>query len=86
MCVSIGCCLLACRYYFRVQLLYLPPLPHSVGNGSWVREGVTTVNSTTDCGQSVTTVQCASTHLTSFAVLVDVAGGLRVRARITLTT
>ena len=57
------------------------PSSLSVGNGSWVREGVTTVNSTTNCGQSVTTVQCASTHLTSFAVLVDVAGGLRVRTR-----
>ena len=27
---------------------------------------------------SVTTVRCSSTHLTSFAVLVDVAGGLQV--------
>ncbi len=49
-----------------------------VGNGSWVSEGVRTVESTTNCGERVTTVQCASTHLTSFAVLVDVAGGLRV--------
>ena len=27
---------------------------------------------------NVTSVQCLSTHLTSFAVLVDVAGGLQV--------
>ena len=29
-------------------------------------------------GDSITSVQCTSTHLTSFAVLVDVAGGLKV--------
>ena len=55
-----------------------------VGNGSWVSEGVHTVESTTDCGEQVTTVQCTSTHLTSFAVLVDVAGGLKVSVKINL--
>ena len=48
----------------------------SVGNGSWVVSGVTTNRQTTS-GNS-TNVQCTSTHLTSFAVLVDVAGGLEV--------
>ena len=49
---------------------------YSVGKGGWVNNGVRTVsNSSTG---ALTRVQCASTHLTSFAVLVDVAGGLRV--------
>ena len=51
---------------------------HSVGSGSWVTEGVRTTNST--MVGNVTSVRCLSTHLTSFAVLVDVAGGLQVCA------
>lgn len=38
----------------------------TISNGSFGSDGVTT------------TVRCSSTHLTSFAVLVDVAGGLTV--------
>ena len=49
---------------------------HSVGSGSWVTDGIRTTNST--MVGNVTSVQCQSTHLTSFAVLVDVAGGLQV--------
>ena len=54
------------------------PLLHysSIGNGSWVIAGVTTTDVTTSGNQ--TAIQCTSTHLTSFAVLVDVAGGLAV--------
>ena len=44
-------------------------------------DGVTTNDSTQNGGTSVTTVQCSSTHLTSFAVLVDVAGGLQVMSK-----
>ena len=49
---------------------------HRVGSGSWVTDGIRTTNST--MVGNVTSVQCLSTHLTSFAVLVDVAGGLQV--------
>ena len=48
----------------------------SVGSGSWVMSGVTTHNYSSE--ENHTTVQCSSTHLTSFAVLVDVAGVLVV--------
>ena len=49
---------------------------HSIGHGSWVTDDIRTNNSMTV--GNVTSVQCLSTHLTSFAVLVDVAGGLQV--------
>ena len=49
----------------------------SIGDGSWEISGVTT-NSLSTSG-NYTTLQCSSTHLTSFAVLVDVAGGLEVK-------
>ena len=49
---------------------------HSVGSGSWVTDGITTTDNMTF--GYITSVQCQSTHLTSFAVLVDVAGGLQV--------
>ena len=66
---------------------------HSVGSGSWVTDEITTTDNmtvgnitsvdeitTTDnmTVGNITSVQCQSTHLTSFAVLVDVAGGLQV--------
>ena len=43
-----------------------------VGNGSWAFDGLEIVSSTTEDG--MTTVNCTSTHLSSFAVLVDVSG------------
>ena len=49
---------------------------HSVGSGSWVADGISTTDNMTV--GNVTSVYCQSTHLTSFAVLVDVAGGLQV--------
>ena len=52
-----------------------------IGNGSWVIAGVTTTDVTTSA--NLTSVQCVSTHLTSFAVLVDVAGGLQVLTKLT---
>ena len=42
----------------------------------WNSEGIKVVNVMTKDG--VTTVQCSSTHLASFAVLVGVGGGLEV--------
>ena len=50
----------------------------SIGSGSWVTDGIRTTDNMTV--GNVTSVQCQSTHLTSFAVLVDVAGGLQVCA------
>ena len=52
----------------------------SIGNGSWVTAGVRTndIKTQNTKNGNITTVQCTSTHLTSFAVLVDVAGGLEV--------
>ena len=54
----------------------------SIGNGSWITDGVVTKNFITRKTErgKVTTVQCSANHLTSFAVLVDVAGGLEVLA------
>ena len=49
---------------------------HRVGSGGWSSEGIQVISSVT--GDNVTTVVFNSTHLTSFAVLVDVAGGLEV--------
>ena len=46
----------------------------SIGDGSWAFDGIEMVSSTTEDG--MTTVNCTSTHLTSFAVLVDVSGVL----------
>ncbi len=48
----------------------------SVGNGGWVSLGVRTTNVTRE--GNTTSVQCEATHLTSFAVLVDVSGGQQV--------
>ena len=52
-------------------------LHYSLGNGSWKNVGVTTDDVTTT--ENITNVQCSSKHLTSFAVLVDVSGGLKVK-------
>ena len=49
---------------------------HRVGTGGWSSEGIQVISNITK--GNVTTVLCNSTHLTSFAVLVDVAGGLEV--------
>ena len=61
----------------------------SIGNGSWVTAGIMTddniVIQSTKNGTS-TTITCRSTHLTSFAVLVDVAGGLKVKHSYSLVT
>jgi len=43
-----------------------------IGSGGWSTEGVTTVRVAQEGNNTV--VQCNSTHLTSFAVLVNVAG------------
>ena len=49
---------------------------YRIGNSSWATSGVTTDDIRTV--GNLTTVQCSSAHLTSFAVLVDVTGGLSV--------
>ena len=49
---------------------------YRVGSGGWSSDGIQVISNTTR--RNVTTVLCNSTHLTSFAVLVDVAGGLEV--------
>ncbi|XP_064384244.1 uncharacterized protein LOC135333251 isoform X3 [Halichondria panicea] len=45
------------------------------GEGQWSSQNVFTIGNIS--ANLTTTVQCVSTHLTSFAVLVDVAGGLK---------
>ncbi|CAI8001269.1 Adhesion G protein-coupled receptor L1 [Geodia barretti] len=45
-----------------------------VGSGGWSSDGIQVISAVTK--GNTTTVVCSSTHLTSFAVLVDVAGGL----------
>ena len=60
----------------------------SIGNGSWVTAGIITDDmmiQSTESG-NLTTITCRSTHLTSFAVLVDVAGGLEVKLLYGLVT
>ena len=49
---------------------------HRVGTGGWSSDGIQVISNVTR--GDVITVLCNSTHLTSFAVLVDVAGGLEV--------
>ena len=52
-------------------------LPFSIGDGGWAFDGIEMTSVTeNDDGQMV--VKCMSTHLTSFAVLVDVSGSLSV--------
>lgn len=46
---------------------------YRAGNGEWAFDGVEMVSVTNSNGTTVVT--CQSLHLTSFAVLVDVAGG-----------
>ena len=69
-----------CLHFITEFESHWPMFCNSIGNGSWVTAGVTTNDVTTRNTKtdSVTKVQCTSTHLTSFAVLVDVAGGLEV--------
>ena len=52
--------------------LYTADLLHLYSTGEWSDEGLTTVI-------EKDTVVCKSTHLTSFAVLVDVSGSTNVR-------
>lgn len=53
----------------------------SVGDGGWAFDGIEMTSVTeNDDGQMV--VNCMSTHLTSFAVLVDVSGSLSVSSYI----
>ena len=49
---------------------------YRIGSGSWATAGVATEDIRVI--GNLTAVQCSSEHLTSFAVLVDVAGGLKV--------
>ena len=49
---------------------------YRVGTGGWSSEGIQVIS--TIMRGNLTTILCNSTHLTSFAVLVDVAGELEV--------
>lgn len=55
-------------YYFFLFNFFLC----RIGNGGFVTDGVRTQSNFTQ--NNLTTVNCLSNHLTSFAVLVDVAG------------
>ena len=55
------------------MLNYHPPIiPYSEGIGSFSDSGVTTESVKASGNDSI--INCSSTHLTSFAVLVNVAG------------
>ena len=58
-------------------------LSFSIGNGNWSIEGVMTNNFTAQRSENgnVISIQCSATHLTSFAVLVNVAGDLEVQVK-----
>jgi hypothetical protein len=55
-------------------------IPHimlcRIGSGGFAADGVKTDSNNT--ADNLTSVHCLSNHTTSFAVLVDVAGGLQV--------
>ena len=60
-----------------MEWLWLTPLPNNkhrtnyrIGSGSWSSDGVETVSATLRGG--VMTVECQSSHLSTFAALVDV--------------
>ena len=61
-----------CRYHSLFTIVYGLRMIYRNSRGRWSSEGVKTV-SVTSVGDIVT-VTCASSHLTSFAVLVDVGG------------
>lgn len=48
----------------------------SVGSGTWKGEGLTMMKKEVSLDGSKVTIYCSSTHLTSFAILVDVSGTL----------
>ena len=50
---------------------------HRAGNGGWDYDGVETTSDTESTDGKII-VNCTATHLTSFAVLVDVSGVLNV--------
>ena len=56
--------------------MHLDLFHYRIGSGSFITDGVLTISNATEDG--LTSVQCLSFHTTSFAVLVDVAGGLQV--------
>ena len=63
--------------YNCIVYLMLTCTFHSrIGNGSFATDGVDTDSNNTVNGS--TSVHCLSNHTTSFAVLVDVGGGLQV--------
>ena len=53
---------------YTILLHYNIYLPFSIGSGTWTTDGLTTVTSDGD------NVSCISSHLTVFAVLVNVGG------------
>ena len=62
------------KIFLRESFIYLSLLLlfSSLSDSGWSADGVSTAMSTTV--GNVSTVECASLHLTSFAVLVDVRG------------
>ena len=58
------------------MLFHVCMIMYRIGSGNWAAAGVATEDIRVT--GNLTAVQCSSEHLTSFAVLVDVAGGLRV--------
>jgi len=68
--------LIQARYVHTVfMLIILSYTIHHSGSGGWDTTGVTTIDS------NDTFITCSSTHLTSFAVLVDVSPGQSTKVR-----
>ncbi len=49
---------------------------HSIGSGSWETDGVAMMSQEWSADNKTLTITCNATHLTSFAVLVDLSGTL----------
>ena len=54
---------------------------HRVGSGSWRTDGVSMMSQQISSDGQTVTVYCNATHLTSFAVLVDLSGTLNPGVR-----
>ena len=66
-----------CKVFLGLEKIIIFYHNCSIGNGSFTSTGVQLIRNTSV--DNTTTVLCESTHLTSFAVLVDVRGKLQVK-------
>lgn len=62
--------------YINLNIIILFETFHRVGSGSWKTDGVAMMSQELSADNTTMTVTCNATHLTSFAVLVDLSGTL----------